>query len=1211
MTEPPVHVPQPTNINWASKYAMNVADDLPLAIYDILPNPTLMQERGSGDGYYSNQEFPDPPHPHLLDEPNRWSWFSIPSQHTVHNSKAFYLRSRYDGESEWPEVSGLPMVYGGYKRTRYSLLNRDVSVSEPPLPFLQVPSFGVGQTYEDRARSIEFWLDTDPYHHPVNMNLFDDQTAIYSPEMMEGDHYTLVGTGYIKPENVTEPLRNEECNIIGLDNTKITFTKDQPVVASRRVYTFAITAKNYSTSERADITISLKFTQNRINEAPFVKTYTDTFQVYKADGWTVLNVEFVPNEAMTFPTLEVSLSTDHAMYLTEMGVWAGQGGTWQPPGVDTGADIEFFTTARPTELLSVGGINGSAVELLADDSYFYLRSVDKIDSYYVGQWGRQMHICLIDEGVKYSLYLNSEPVLTVPKVNTAVTGVNGEYAIFYISPLFKYIDISTIAIYPNELPIDIMKLHYIYGGGPKYADVIKRMPYESMYVADGSAIQFSGHTLFPQSHGFGNGTSYGVDITGSTLSLPDYPLPKLLNADSVDFQISSTDEYSMLCFKVPDRNGAVMQWRPRVDIHEDVNYIFIDIASLLVDNIEEKQTKKICTIEPSSSSVTDFILEFFITIDINSDGDYEDEDFNRDYATTEKSGVIYANMRNAEGSTEVFRQDIIQSDFSLVFNIDKLRNHEQYPVSVIFSDKEFVITFGPEADLKSLSCCTRENLYTGGILFEGETDLDAIQIDNRYDDFGTDTRGVIQNATYSVYPNVSIVDGDEVIFLDRSANGYWKVNIPLVNLAASISGRPDLDFIMYSDSERLPQIVSGLNTNRLTYSEVATYIAQKTQSMGVKAGKYSGAQDLFATTPYMEVGLEAMNVIPTLGRFANPSVQTFVTLDSQSRFPFKDYSKLKKVKATTSMFIDFENSTSSILDSKWEIFNNYAIRVPRNISLDRYQLAYVVHLRASSLTLQKPVFRNADFFGVSSGTNIINGVNTGTGGPIYIGNADQYGEKTPYSAHLPTETFASMHMTKSFGFYPHSEVSAEGMGNIVYQFMKSKSVGTVSFYFLWRNETFPHSEQLYGSDLIDNIGFFNYTNDSDVDVENILRIKSRPGLVKTTANLEFSNAGPTIYIDGQANNFLWVNKWHLVQIDFTGIKSGMSLSQVNSKVVMNYVSASTKVLDPVQLYASRVGIPNVFIDDEDSMKRNKAQGYLLSLPESSSYKDFADMLVKL
>lgn len=1191
-----------TNLSIASKYAMNIADDSPIAIYDILPDATAMQVPGGGDAYYENQEWPDPPHPTLLDEPNRWSWFRIPSGHTAHNSNAYYLRSRYNGESEWPVVSGLPMLYGGLHRARYALLNRDVSVSEPPLPFLQVPSFGIGQTYADRAKTLEWWMETDPYPHPVNMNMFDDQTAIYSSEMAEGTHYSLTGTGFVLNPAVTKP--NDDCGVISLDDTTITFIKDQPVVAAKKIYTFSITAKNFSVDPRADLTVSIKLTQARISEPDLVKTYTDTFQVYDTDDWITFNFEFVPSESMTFPTIEVSLYADKSMYLTEMGLWAGQGGQWMPPGVDSNSDIEFFTTARPTEILSIGGVAGDAVTLSADDGYMYLRSVDSIDSYYVGEWGRQMYMCLVDEGETFSLYMNTERIMSVNKKNTATTGVAGEYAIFYISPLFKYIDMSTIAVYTAQLSEDIMRLHYIFGGGPKYADVMNRMPYQDTFVADGSAVDFSGHALFPQSHSFNRGTSYGVDVTGNTLSLPDYPLPRLDNAEysDIQFELSDAGEYSLLYFKIPE--NARMEWAPRVDIGDDVRYVFIDVASLLSNNVPGQEKQKICRVE---SGNTPFVLDFFIEIDLLTDGEFEDSDFTRDFSTTEKSGSVYAKMYENEEEaaldlgTEVFRKNIIQSDFSLVFNIDKLMNHDQYPIAVMFSDPNFKIIFDNQVDLKSFSCSTPENLRANNILFEGEDDLDAIQIDSRYDDFGTDTRNVLQNATYSVYPNVSVIDGNDVIFLDRAANGYWKVNIPLVNLAAFLNGKPDLDFIMYADSDRLPQIVSGLNTNRLTYSEVQTYILQRTQAMA-NAGTYAAAQTLFDGTQYGAVGVDVTNVIPTLGRFANPSVQTFVTLDSQSRFPFKDYSRLSKVKATTNMFVEFENTAADVRTSKWEIFNNFAIRVPRNITLSKYELGYAVHLRSASLTLQRPVVRSADFFGVSSGNSVINAVTTGTGSRIYVGNENSYGVKTPYSIHIPTETFPSMYMPKSFGFYPHSQLSSQNDGNIVYQFIRTQGIKTVSFYMLWRGETFPVDAAVYPG-LIDNVGFFNYTDDLDATQTRALQVQSAAGVVKLTANLLFDNPGPTIYVDGVEDGLLWVNKWHLVQINFDDVQSGMTYSHANTKAVTNFVTASSDTIDVDQLYASRTGRPNItYVDDDNTLVLPEAKGYVLTLPFNSAYK---------
>jgi hypothetical protein len=1181
-----------TNISLASKYAMNIANDGPVAIYDILPIPDAMESVVvGGGGFYDNQEWPDPPHPTVLDDSDRWSYFRIPSNHTLANSNAYYLHSRSGGESEWPVVSGLPILYGGEHRVRYSLLNRDVNPSEPSLPFLQTPSFGIGQKYLDRCRSIEWWMETDPYSHPVNMNMFDDQTSVYSPAMALGTHYTLAGSGFVKnPAGVA--LYNPDCHVISLNATTITFVKDQPVIPAKRVYTFAITVKNAGVNERSDFVVTLKLTQDRIDGPPLTKEYSKTFQAYKADGWTTYIMEFVANEAMTWPTLETKLYADQLCYFTEMGLWAGQGGRWAKPSFDSNSDVEFISTSRPSQIMTVGGVSGSAVTLSADANYLYLRSVDQFDSYYVGEWGRQMHMTLIDEGEKYSLYLNAERIMSVLKNDSATTGVAGEFVLFYISPLFKYIDISTIAIYPQELSVDAMRLHYVLGCGPKYNDILSKMPYENVYVADGSAIDFSGHCLFPQSHSFQRGTSYGVNSAGNSLTLSEYHLPTIYNAthDDIVFELGSANEYSLLYFKVPD--GAYMSWSPRKDVDDTINYVFIDVASLLSNNVPGEEVTKICRVE---SKITASVLDFFIEIDLTSTGDFSEADFNRDFSTSEKRGSVYAKVFSDQSDTvgtEVFRQEVIQSDFSLVFNIEKLIDHYNRQVAIIFADPEFNIVFDSGVELKSLSCATKAIMSANDIWLPEETEISAIQIDSHYDDFGTDQRNLLGNATYSVYPNVSVIDGKDFIFLDIAAAGYWKVNIPLVNLAAQINGVPDLDFIMYSDSERLPQVLSGLNTNRLTYSEISTYIMQRTQA-AIDAGKYSAAQTLFAEKVYSEIGLEVTNGVPTLGRFANPPIQTFVTLDSQSRFPFKEYSDLKTVKATTSMFVDFENSGASVVDNKWEILNNFAIRVPKDVRLQRYELSYAVHLRTPSMTLQRPVLRHADFFGLASGVDVANSVSTGTGKNIYVGNKDSYNLGTAYSVHAPTETFASLSLPKLFGFFPHSQISIENEGSIVYSLTEDEPIKTLSFYMLWRGETFPNDPSVYPG-FVDKIGSINYISTSDESVSNTLMVTSGGGAIKIKASLSFSSTGPDIYVDGIQNGLLGVNKWHLIQVDVPNISRSARFIQYNDKAVMNFVTSSVQKLDPAKLYASRTGAAAYTIKTSETPTLENAVGYVIN-----------------
>lgn len=1175
-----------TNIEIFNRYSSNIAEDGAIAIYDVLPDPVLIGEVIGG--IWQNTVTPTGVPSGLTD----YAFYEIPSSHCTKDSSAYYLFSKLD-LSDKPTVSGIPMNYGGTNRVRYFTLSPNIT----KMPLILTPSFGFGHDYADRARSYEFWLNTEPYSHSVNSNLLPDSVATLNPTDLAG--HTGITLNITGANALNDPVDAGE-SYTGSVASAVTF--DGAVVHGGRVYTASIKAKGTGTLD-----LSMKFIQVPASMGTELsKTYTKTFTL--TSTWTTYSFDFLADDIMTFPETQMIIETSALTYIAELGFWAGTGGVWTNNGQDVRSDVVVFEVAAEAEpLLEFGGVNGSALTLMADNDYIYLHSGQQKVSYHVGEWGRPLHIVLLDADDSYKLYLNGEEVLSINRYSLS-TGLTGEWAMFYLSSRFKYIDLSTIAVYKAILAKDTIKLHFLFGSGPDYNDVINKQQYDKVYVADGSATEFSGKILFPQTQPFKFGYGSGVDTNNDYLALPSYELPTLRGATYSDIVYGnlSTTDYGLMYFQLPQ--GAEMSITPKTQIGSDIDYMFIDVVSPI--NITgEEASFRICRVD---APTLDYALDFHFYL-ITGTGDFDSTDFSSDDFNTERRlgrivvvpvykegtaktyagyeglfdvGTTFQNDMNYQISTYgeaagtgdiIYEQVIEQTDFTLCLNIKELMLYSNRIVSSLFSSEFFSLRFDENVYLRSVSFSNTNNLHMSGILKSGETDIEAIQIDPMINALGFDSRNLIGRATCSFYPNIDTTNGLNR-FIDIAANGFWKVNIPLTSMASYVNGIPDLDFIEYVDSESRPQIVYNLNAIRQSYSEVQSYVYDNSNDLYGSSTNVVGAHDLFDSLQYEQVGINVVGGDQRLGRFYNQAVRTYVTLDSYLRWPYKSYENLGIEQAGLSRFIDFENSVRSVENYKWEIFNGFGIRIPKNITLGKYELGYAVHLSTRSMAFKNPTFRRAEFFGVASGNNPYNAVGTGNGQKVLVGVNGIHDVSNNYSLNIPTESLPSNFMPREHGYYPH--VGREAV-NLV--FPLGDNTSSVSFYMLWREESF-------GSDNITfaNIDFKNTTTSETIG---LVVVPSIP--TPYEAKIDFTSTELVgvqeltgdIYVDGVHDGTISANKWHLIQIDLnivgqiTAPYTDTRLSLTTDRAVLNYVTSHNKEITPLNLYASRFGSSNCSVSD--------------------------------
>lgn len=1223
------------NLNYFNRYAANVSEDGAIAVYDIMPSATLLAKTGET---YDHQVTPADGTP-LKDAPAPgYAFFPIQSNHCVHASNMYYVKSKGTDYTEDPQLSGLPLNYGGTLKTRYSLLSRDLTADHPSglYPLLVVPSFGIGHQYTDRAHSMEFWLSTEPYAMPVNHNMFDDHVGMLTDIVLNTDYSLrndISGLPYFYMTTDYHAKDSESGTIHVIKDTTVTWTKSIDVVGGNR-YTLSLAVTD-EMSAVTTLNIKLIITQSNSDGSSFTSVVESdqSFTGTSTPGnvvWNTVDFEFVVDPTMPDAQMIVEITPTsgngvdaNGLYISELGLWRGSGGTWRPSGYDVESDWDGAVPSLPKTFVAFGGETGTAFELLLDIDFLYLRGHGQVDSFQVGEWGRPMFFVITDGDDEISVYLNAERILQINKTTSNYTQIDaiGEWAVFYINEQFRYLDISTIAIFDEIIPVDIQKLHLMYGYGPKSNVVTGRTQYDKLYVADGSAVDCSGKVLFPQTTSFKRGTAHSVNIDNENITLPDYPLPTVVGGNIEDFVIETPalPTFSPMHFKFP--LGSTASLMPKRDIDQAIDYLVLGISPSL------NQTFSICRIEKPGSG---YSLEIFAK-PVNlagSDGEFDDEfsshfdlgydigpDATMQIATRFVFNEIvqtyqsYTDVSAVNGNPVAYKDDygyqrltyaaaagasnvlypdefsntIQVSDFQIGFKFSDLAHHSDRRIATIFASNDITVKFDSEVPLRFISMNTQSNVNFEfkSLSFEHGIEVWPVTPDN------ADPLNFMLKSTYCVYPNFGAFDGEMGSFLDIAANGYWKVGMPLTMFAKFIDGTPDLDFIAYSDTGQSPQMVTSLSTNRLTYNEFDGWVERDLKALtgDTAVGEYSDVQahmdaQTDAKAAYQAIGLDIQSTTPTLSRFSNPSTRIYVTLDSAMRWPNKNYENLTIERATVDGYIDFELSPKNVRTTKWEIFDNYAIRVPKHHNLYRYELGYAVHLSSTSLKTHKPSFRRGEFFGIATGDKPSNGIATNTGDIVYVGNDSSFDLTTPFSAHFGTEVVPSAYMSREFGFFPHGG-PYEQRSNLVFPLSKTGPTNDISMYVLWRNETFRRDTE-GAMERIGRVRFPSSVTNEYVENNLIVTTGDLYGLSGTLSMSDTTHV-TGIWVDGVLNGVINPGKWHLVHIKFAGLDASngrMIFIHDNSQAVVNYVAAHSHNVNPFNLLASRCGSSTLVVADD-------------------------------
>lgn len=1136
-----------------NRLSSNTSVDGAISVFDIVPVDDL------------DESYSITPPPYFDFISNNYYMIPVPSNHTRGSDEAYILKKKVGSSVEYPVSLGIPMNYGSVPRVRFKALSDNM---QEPEPFLMIPSSGLGRDYSGRARSFEFWMNAEPYAKLTKTNVLP--RPIGELDSSAGDYEEVRGSVVKLTDEAA--YDSDYSNTLRYSQFAYTKFRDYFNMVGGRQYRFSLILRSATIGSR--IRMRLEFKNGSV-EHDFVVDTVSTYTKYEFD--------FLAPETVTTVAAQLSFTSSGVVDVSE------------PKLVDLSAPDESSTTRSSLMKISLTG--GKPVSLDVDAQYMYLTGYGNTDNYQVSEWARPMYIVLTDTGGTLDVYVDGQVVMSINKSDPIEVqpftddfnddfgasnpfDVRGDWIFLYLSSTLKYIDLSTLSLYSNILLPDIQKLHYMFSYGPSYNDVVNNTQHEKMYVADGSATTWSSRVLFPGTEPWSGGHGNGLTVS-DRLALPEYEYPTLDDAtyDKVEVKSVWDGRYAGNHWIVPE--NAEMSLR-LLTIDTNVSHLFIgvspiDVVGATVCRFTSKNLNYKCDIKiealDTNPQTFNVYAQFLYTDRTTGGQTYEQYDLDVGYRDDPNYKVtLYKDITgiatpwwSVENDTEA--GNIPDKDFTICFNFDQLSKFPNNDVGQLFGDSDLVVSIIDQIPIRYIAAGSTAIVKANQVRVDPVVDLLGIGIVP-----GIDLLGKINYMFYA---------SDEG--LDIAAAGYWTVSIPLATFSVYLPsmGMPDLDFILYFDQLQSPQLVSSLTKDIMSYHEISEQVRTELTGLygtgpDLAIGQYGDAEVEYEDDSYSSVGVTVDTDVPSLGRFAERNIDTYVTLDSQLRWPNKEYSTLKIERATPSNYIDFNESPNSVVDTRWEIYDSWAIRIPSDIDIYKYQLKFGVHLNSKSLNTKRPNYNRLELFGIASGDTPANTIATGTGSYLVIGDDIGVNSGQPFSTHLTAELSPSNYMHRENGFFAHYNFTKQKVIPVNFYLADAGSVAGISFYMYWRNETF--SAQPPRTDRFAQVRYF--VNEVSTITDIYVQTDTNPAYAYQRGNVRTNNNNLKVYVDGILDGDIEVGRWHLIHIDFTqpmarffgDLSKIAKLSLVSDKCVVNFITAHTVAIEPPNLFASRFGL---------------------------------------
>lgn len=563
-----------------------------------------------------------------------------------------------------------------------------------------------------------------------------------------------------------------------------------------------------------------------------------------------------------------------------------------------------------------------------EEGYISVYVGEYTKSYFLGRFNRPMLVHLEYSEETVVLMINGEIVISividVDNVSFPPQSIGGhskDYFGVYGNSVIDPFEISCIAIYPYLMPPEMAKKHFVWGQGVLESDFSNDTFAKENITFDFPYSEYAYNVIYPDTMKWRSGFSINMETNSASLGIKKYITPEVIaivNGEQVSsdawFRTNRTlnNEYKNLF--------AYVEMSPYADYDEST--IYFKNMQLLSEKIESVYG---IFKSPSVAANNQTLINF------NNKSTNENIRIYLNGTT-----LRYSYIDNLGVETILYSETILGEEyFNAGINISKLSAEYFFTIGNFFANRDKV-----SMNIGNYS----GSMFNGqvyGIHFNNkyffDRDLQTYFTDsfiNQGDSFGFLMTYISNYSLLPIFKNITMD-------FDIGAAGYWEDLIPLSMFGklVSINGTPtyDLDMIQFNIDVPYSYDFDHTFPVVLTYSTLNVFYTPST---------YSELSTMFAT--YATINSDFAEVVA--GTKEASDLDAYVSLQTfDGTEPL--YSQLITIiPASTNSVVDIPSS--SINDTKYEIFNNSVIIIPKDIDFNNCYLG--IHLETSVRgTIQK------------------------------------------------------------------------------------------------------------------------------------------------------------------------------------------------------------------------------------------------------------------
>ena len=156
-------------------------------------------------------------------------------------------------------------------------------------------------------------------------------------------------------------------------------------------------------------------------------------------------------------------------------------------------------------------------------------------SYAVGEWDRPMLVSLRKGIDTISVLINGEQVLSMSIEADSFPASDKDWLGFFAYDDIPMVSLECPALYPYEVPSIVQKRRFVYGQGVEYPTSIGGLNHTSIVSFDYSVSNYAKNVSYPKTNTWSSGISENLNADTDSLSLPEYPLPRLYLKEDFDW----------------------------------------------------------------------------------------------------------------------------------------------------------------------------------------------------------------------------------------------------------------------------------------------------------------------------------------------------------------------------------------------------------------------------------------------------------------------------------------------------------------------------------------------------------------------------------------------------------------------------------------------------------------------------------------------------